>query len=378
MTDLTGSLDCIKLQKYKKATDYDQTLTKLIEKTKKVKAGKESYEVKSVGELMKIRSTTKKPSPVDEIKYEKIKDLKKSAPAEKTIGFAYPGPDKKTPIVLYVMRFKEEADFNKFLERIKKKPLENNNYPTPENHPPTSRRSSRNTDSDGLNNQEESRHIPTPVSRTGEQPKYRTEQHSRRQSSTISEQPPPMPSSTSKPKRSSQNTGVISYVSTDNFVSSNRRRNPAITLHSPFETSYISTRSTIRESPSSSRRAHSARPRRQLSGVRVRKIYQVSRCSSYESSCSSSTYSSDSSSSSGSSDYSSEREEYRYRSYSSSGSSSDDSSSDSEPELFNGRISGGRSFVISRCTRGKRSGLRCRPVGEFTVTRDTPSFAYEA
>ncbi|KAM7539833.1 hypothetical protein Aperf_G00000032085 [Anoplocephala perfoliata] len=355
MANLTGGLDCIKAKKYKKTTGYDAKLAKLVTKAKKSKIGKENYEVKSVGNLMKFQSLGKKASPIGEIDYSRIKNLSKTSPAEKTMGFAYPSSSAKTPTMLYAMRFKKEADYNNFLERIEAKPADRRNF---EERSPSPLRTSRYTDS-GLNNQEEPRQMPSSASKTGEQSRGRTEPHFRSHSWTDYEQTSTVSSSTPKPKRGSpRNSSVVSYISNDKLFPPHHRRgrSPVITVRSPFEATYIPTKSAVRKSPSPSRRAHSARPRSQLSGVRLRKIYLVSRLSSSSSSDSSSTSSSDSLSS----------------------TSSNDSSSVSGQELIGENIPGGRSFVISRCSRDKKSGFRCHPVGEITVTPDTPSFTYEA
>ncbi|VDK36332.1 unnamed protein product [Taenia asiatica] len=383
-SDLKGTIDHIKLQKFKRTKGYESKLDKLYKKALKAKPGKENIEVKSMGRSMKFKSFGKKPSPVNTIDYEKIKSLKKSSPSDRVAAFAYPGPDEKSPIVLYAMRFKEEKDYNYFVPK-----MENRVQSPPPSHaqsPPMSESPFSEHPTDNLNSPSSEYTKPT-----------KTHSPSR---NTLP--PSPYSSLSSSPSTSSSKyhsskppRGVQTYISTDGLFPPSYRRarskSPIITIHSPYHTSYVTTTSRFHTSPSSRRRASSARPRgsrppmspqRQ---VKVCTIYKMPRNAgskgSYRSSSEeSSDTMTDSSSSSGYSrgSFRSRPRVYYASSSDSSGTSSSDSSSERGPELFGKSMPESRSFVISRCTRDRHSTMKCRPVGGITVTSETPSFTYEA
>lgn len=118
MEGMKGIVDFIKGKKFKKTTDYEITLNKLIDKAKKTKPGKTRFEVKTECKDLKFSSVGKKATPVNELDICRIKNLKKTSTSERTIGFTYPGPDGKYPLTLYAMRFEKEDDYALFVERI--------------------------------------------------------------------------------------------------------------------------------------------------------------------------------------------------------------------------------------------------------------------
>ncbi|KAL5966265.1 hypothetical protein TSMEX_006002 [Taenia solium] len=389
-SDLKGTIDHIKLQKFKKTKGYESKLDKLYQKALKAKPGKENIEVKSLGRSMKFKSFGKKPSPVNTIDYEKIKSLKKSSPSDRVAAFAYPGPDEKSPIVLHAMRFKDAKDYNYFVEKME------NRVQSPPPHtrsPPMSERPSSEHAKDSLTSPS-SEHIKSTKTHSPSRTTLPSSHYSSLSSSSSTSSSKYYPRTprhhSGKPTR-----GVQTYISTDGLFPPSYRRarskSPIITIHSPYHTSYVTTTTRFHMSPSSRRRASSAGPRRSRPPmspqrqVKVCTIYKIPRNAGSEGSYrSSSEESSDtmteSSSSSGYSrgSFRSRPRVYYASSSGSSGSSSSDSSSERGPELFGKSMPESRSFVISRCTRDRHSTMKCRPVGGITVTSETPSFTYEA
>ncbi|KAL5112903.1 hypothetical protein TcWFU_009259 [Taenia crassiceps] len=393
-SDFKGTVDHIKLQKFKKTKGYESKLDKLYQKAVKAKPGKENIEVKSTGTSMKFKSFGKKPSPVNAIDYEKIKSLKKSSPSERVTAFAYPGPNEKSPIVLQAMRFKEEKDYNFFVERMENRVQ--SPMPMQTHSPPISERPTSGHPTDYLNpsTTEHTKHTKThsPSRTTMPSMRYSSLSSTSSFSSSTYRRRPSRPHSSKPPH------GVQTYISTDGLFAPSYRRarskSPIIRIHSPYQTTYVTTTSRFRMSPSSRRRASSARPRRSRPSaspqrqVKVCTIYKMPRNAGSEhsygpSSEESSDTMTDSSSFSG---YSRRSLRSRPRVYyinssdssESSRSNSSDSSSERRPELAGTSIPESRSFVISRCSRGRNSTMRCRPVGGITVTSETPSFTYEA
>lgn len=389
--DFKGTVDHIKLQKFKKTRGYESKLNKLYQKALKAKPGKENIEVKSLERSMKFKSNGKKPSPVNTIDYEKVKSLKKSSPSDRVVAFAYPGPDEKSPIVLHAMRFKEEKDYKYFSERLENRaqpPLPSHTQSPPISEGPTSGQPTDYLTSPAT---EHTKHTKThsPSRTTVPSTRYSSPSSSSSLSSSTYYRRTPRHHS-SKPPR-----GVQTYISTDGLFPPPYRRarskSPFITIHSPCQTTYVTTTSRFHTSPFSRRRASSARPRRSRPlmspqrQVKVCTIYKMPRNAGSDGSYGSSSEEDfdAKTESSSSSDYSRNSFRLRPRVYyaSSSGSSessSSDSSSERGPELFGKSIPESRSFVISRCTRDKHSTMRCRPVGGITVTNETPSFTYEA
>ncbi|VDM22566.1 unnamed protein product [Hydatigera taeniaeformis] len=390
--DLKGTVDHIKLQKFKKTKGYDSKLDKLYQKALKAKPGKANIEVKSLGKSMKFKSFGKKPSPVNTIDYEKIKSLKKSSPSDRVVAFAYPGPDEKSPIVLHAMRFKEEKDYNNFVPRMED-PFQST-LPSHTQSPPISERPTSNQPTDYLT-QPTTEHTRSTKTHSPSRTTVPSTRYSSLSSSSLSSS-----SYTHRPRHHSSKParGVQSYISTDGLFSPPRGRarskSPIITIHSPCHTTYVTTTSRFHTSQPPRPRASSAKPRRSRPPmspqrqVKVCTIYKMPRNAGSEGSyLSSSDGSSDTMTESSSSSGRSRgpfrsRPRVYYASNSSRSSSSSSSSSRSSsthgPELYGKSIPESRSFVISRCTRDRHSTMRCRPVGGITVTSETPSFTYEA
>ncbi|CDS40010.1 expressed conserved protein [Echinococcus multilocularis] len=381
---LRGTVDHIKIQKFKKTEGYESKLDKLYKKALKAKPGKMNIEVESVNKSMNFKSLGTKPSPVNSIDYEKIKSLKKSSPSDRVVAFAYPGPNEKSPILMHTMRFKEELAYNSFTQKMEgsvQSPPPLRLQSPQRSERPTSERPAGPTTPPTA---ERTENIKTPPPSN----RYSSSSSSSSLSSSNYRLKTPRHHS-SKPNRC-----VQSYISTDGLYQPFHRRarskSPIIRIHSPYQTTYITTTSRFHTSPPQSR-ASSARQRRSRSSrppqrqVKVCTIYKMSRnarsggsySSSSDESSSTMTESSNSSAYSRGSFRLRPRVNYTSSSRSSSLSSSG-SSSDEGPELFGTSIPESRSFVISRCTRDGHSTMRCRPVGGITVTSETPSFTYEA
>lgn len=344
-----AEVDFIGNKKFKKTTGYETDLTKLLDKAKKAKPGKELYEIKSKGDTMKFRAKGKKASPVNELDYSKIKDFKKTSPTEKAVAFTYPGPDEKNPLQLFSMRFPKEEDYSRFVDRVEN-PSEYTGgtpYTPPASEKPSPPPSVKPKYADGKGDssdrdRDRDRHGRPHDSHRPRRSKDRDRHHRphRRRSYTTTSSSTSSSSTTFSSSSSSLSTTSSlssryrkksskkhkkrskskTRVPADNVVSvyQKGRHSPILTVRTPYDTKCISTK------PKHSRRANSARP------------IPTSTYSTWSSTSSSST------SSTSSSDIYTDEEYY------------EDS---------------GRKYVISRCKRKPNSsGVKCRPVGEFKVT----------
>lgn len=230
MGGLKGILDFIKNKKFKKTTDYETKLNKLLDKAKKAKPGKTRFEVRAECRGLKFTSVGKKATPVNELDICRIKNLKKTSPSEKAIAFIYPGPDGKHPLMLYAMRFEKEADYKCFVEKIE------------------------NTLCEVC---EESRSRSGSFHSSPSRSSPRSSRHSSRHS----------------PRRREKRKRVKCYTSSDNILSPFGAVNHGGNWCNP-----------LYQSSSPYRRAYSVGPQ----NVRVHKIYRVERGSSMNSDCSSS------------------------------------------------------------------------------------------
>ncbi|VUZ51386.1 unnamed protein product [Hymenolepis diminuta] len=333
MSDLLATVDHIGTKKFKKESGYETTLAKLLDKTKKAKVGKVLYEVRSKGDTMKFRAKGKKAAPVNILDYSKIRNLTKTSPTEKAIAFAYPGPDEKNPLMLYAIRFEKEDGYEKFTERVEFPPP--SEYRDSEYMPAVTERMSHYSEQEYQKNggRSSSDRYRRSKSRSHARGSTVTTSSSSSSSNSTSSSTPKR-ISRSKSKRQKNVQSKKSFISTDNALSPYRskNRNPSITLELPYRTTYISTKSRIRDSPSSSRRAYSAR----------------------------SSYSYPSTT------------RFRNRNYSTS--SSDFSNDEYDDDYYDRSVSENRRYVISRCRRGPSSGIKCRPVGEFIVSEKNPRY----
>ncbi|KAM3174621.1 hypothetical protein ACTXT7_010166 [Hymenolepis weldensis] len=349
MSDLLATVDHIETKKFKKESGYETTLAKLLDKTKKAKKGKVLYEMRSKGDTMKFRAKGKKAAPVNILDYSKIRNLTKTSPTEKAVAFVYSGPDEKNPIMLYAMRFEKEDEYEKFTERVEFPPP--SEYRGSEYMPATTERISHYSEQEYQKN----------GGRNSSDKNRRSKSRSHARESTVATSSSSSSStsiSSSTPKRVSRSKSKShktvqskkSFISTNDALSPYRSeyRSPSITPELPFKTTYISTKSRIRDSPSSLRRACSAR-------------------SGY-------SYSSTTSINSLTNDFT----PIGYRSRNYSFSSSDFSNDEYDEAYYDRNVSGGRRYVISRCRRGPFSGITCRPVGEFFISKKNPGFFYEA
>ncbi|VDD76842.1 unnamed protein product [Mesocestoides corti] len=382
-------------------------MVKDVSKARRAKTGKQAFVAKSAGGHMTIRSLGKKPPPVSTIEYSKIKRLKRGSSTDRVVSLAYPGPNEKTPVAIYTMRFSSEEAYKNFTRSMEGRSStpdlarSSPNYSEPPPHSTTSR-------DPGLESQHQQQEKPKQ-----KKSKKKSRHHSLTSSSSSSSSN--RASSTGSGRRS---RAVVAFISTDCLRPKSRppdrSLSPIITINTPIETSYVVATSRIRKSPSTTSRyrGSSARPASRCPDQKftiIKPTVRTHRRRSVSSSSASSTQSYStltessysSSSSSGRSSYSSSRSsldsftELRSRvtleersspvkfrrvpvrnhnivNLSSSSSSSSDEASSGEV------LHGGRTFVISRCSGDRGSRARCRPVAGVTVTKDTPSFVFRA
>nr|CUU00223.1 hypothetical transcript [Hymenolepis microstoma] len=282
MSDLQVTLDHIQSKRFKKESGYETTLAKMLDKAKKTKGGKVLYEMKSKDNSMNFRGKGKKKAPVNMLDYSKIRSLKKSSPTEKAVAFAYPGPDRKNPIMLYAMRFEKEDGYNEFTRRVE--------LPSPSKYrdseyinPPTGRLSQPSrSKSQEIGDQSSPIKYRRNRSRIPASEYTTTTPTSSSSASTSTERG----HSLSKSNEKMKNKCKIAYISTDKLYPryEKRRQSPVISAGSTNEISYISTKSRIYDSPPSYRRSYSVRPQ----SVRVRNVYRVTKISSIDDSSSAS------------------------------------------------------------------------------------------
>lgn len=112
-------VDAVRVKKFKSTSGYETKLSKLMNKVRKAKPGKTRFEMREECNTLKFTSLGKKAAPVNQIDICKIKDLKTTSKSEKVVGFTYPGPDGKKPLLLVAMRFEKESDYVCFVSMVK-------------------------------------------------------------------------------------------------------------------------------------------------------------------------------------------------------------------------------------------------------------------
>ncbi|VUZ51387.1 unnamed protein product [Hymenolepis diminuta] len=259
MSDLLATVDHIGTKKFKKESGYETTLAKLLDKTKKAKVGKVLYEVRSKGDTMKFRAKGKKAAPVNILDYSKIRNLTKTSPTEKAIAFAYPGPDEKNPLMLYAIRFEKEDGYEKFTERVEFPPP--SEYRDSEYMPAVTERMSHYSEQEYQKNggRSSSDRYRRSKSRSHARGSTVTTSSSSSSSTNISSSTPKR-ISRSKSRKRIKERNKNTYISTDKLYSPNGKfsQSPVISVRSPYETSYIYTKSRIHNSPTMYGRACSA------------------------------------------------------------------------------------------------------------------------
>ena len=269
MSDFKGTVEHFQIQKFKKIDGFESKLDKLVQKAEKAKGGKNDFEAKSVQNGMEFNALGKKQPPIASIEYNKIGNIKKS-PANNVVGFTYPGPDKKTPLTLNAMKFKDKHEYDYFVERMggssrSRSPEASNSQVGSENHEVESNRSSKPRSHDKHHRKHDYGHSPQSQS-------PRSKKHHSRQISPTSSS---MSSGTRQNSRNRQ-YGVLSYVSTENIFPDQRSYShdslSDFSSPSPLEISYIATTSRIRDSPSSR-----GKSRGRGNEVKVTRVYRATR-----------------------------------------------------------------------------------------------------